>query len=369
MVTSPACADTSLLPSMPLISRSPAVSLTTMFVWRGSSMRILAPSFQGVSVRTVAREAFTSIRSDTSVFFSRSSHVTRMRSSRDPTTSYSPASSSRRTVPPETNWRSVTSAVSAVDPPTSNASAAATGITVVRIFPASWNMITIPGPRKMRDNSKEFPNVHPLHPVGGQMRNTPQPAPAFRSCMRILLPAVCLAAAIVAYPSAQGDLDTLMSDVLTRRDDNWKKLQQYTLTERETLQITALAVFRLFGFEREYLWFPREGFFIRSPLKADGVPIAEEKRREEEDRWLRQSQNREKRLAERATGSAERRARGARDSGDASSPQLPGDMVMTGAVEDVIVQNFEPQFIRSANFLRFKFDQGQYALVGREKML
>src|SRR5262249_4084198 len=26
-------------------------------------------------------------------------------------------------------------------------------------------------------------------------------------------------------------------------------------------------------------------------------------------------------------------------------------------------------FIRSANFLQFKFDQGQYALVGREKML
>ena len=31
------------------------------------------------------------------------------------------------------------------------------------------------------------------------------------------------------------------------------------------------AAFRLFGFEREYLWFPREGFFVRSPLKADGV--------------------------------------------------------------------------------------------------
>jgi hypothetical protein len=42
---------------------------------------------------------------------------------------------------------------------------------------------------------------------------------------------------------------------------------------------------------------------------------------------------------------------------------------MTGAVEDVILQTFEPQFIRSANFLRFKFDEGQYALVGRERML
>ena len=63
--------------------------------------------------------------------------------------------------------------------------------------------------------------------------------------------AVCLAAALVASLSAQTDLDTLMAQVLEHRDQNWKKLQQYTLTERETLQITALAAFRLFGFERE----------------------------------------------------------------------------------------------------------------------
>jgi hypothetical protein len=178
---------------------------------------------------------------------------------------------------------------------------------------------------------------------------------------RFLFAIACLAATTAA-PSAQSDLDALMAQVLERRDDNWKKLQQYTLNERETLQITALAVFRLFGFEREYLWFPREGFFVRSPLKADGVTIADEQRREEEDRWLRRSQAREGRLAE-------RKERGARDSGDASSTQLPGDLVMTGAVEDVILQSFEPDFIRSAKFMRFKFDAGSYALAGREQML
>src|SRR5688572_33230456 len=112
---------------------------------------------------------------------------------------------------------------------------------------------------------------------------------------RTLLLAVCLATVAVVYPSAQTDLDTLMSQVLERRDENWKKLQQYTLTERETLQITALAVFRLFGFEREYLWFPREGFFVRSPLKADGVAIDEDRRRREEDEWLKNAQNSEDR--------------------------------------------------------------------------
>jgi hypothetical protein len=183
---------------------------------------------------------------------------------------------------------------------------------------------------------------------------------------RLLIAVVCLAAATAtATPAAQSDLDAMMARVLERRDENWKKLQQYTLNERETLQITALVVFRLFGFDREYLWFPRAGFFVRSPLKADGVEIAEDVRRREEDRWLRQSQNRETRLAERAQKGVRD---GARDSGD-SPMQLPGDMVLTGAVEDVILQSFEPQFIRSANFLRFKFDEGQYALAGREQML
>ena len=119
---------------------------------------------------------------------------------------------------------------------------------------------------------------------------------------RTLLAAVCLAAAVIVYPSAQSasgsdrvgsasDLDTLMSQVLNRRDENWKKLQQYTLTERETLQVTALAVFRIFGFEHEYLWFPRQGFFVRSPVKIDGVTVDEETRVKEEAKSLRTARN------------------------------------------------------------------------------
>jgi len=179
---------------------------------------------------------------------------------------------------------------------------------------------------------------------------------------------VCLAAALAAYPSAQSDLDSLMSEVLSHRDQNWKKLQQYTLNEKETLQITALAVFRLFGYEREYLWFPREGFFIRSPLKADGMSIDEETRRKDEEQSLKNAQNAEKQRKNRE----ERRAKaGAAAEGDASiSPSsVPGDLAVTSAVEDVISQTFEPGFIRSANFMQFKFDAGSYALAGREKML
>ena len=49
-----------------------------------------------------------------------------------------------------------------------------------------------------------------------------------------LLLAVCLAILAVILPervTAQSDLDAFMERVLARRDDNWKKLQQYVLEE------------------------------------------------------------------------------------------------------------------------------------------
>ena len=44
-----------------------------------------------------------------------------------------------------------------------------------------------------------------------------------------------------------------------RRDDNWQKLRQYVLDERETLEVTGPGGVRLFGFRRDYSWFIRQG--------------------------------------------------------------------------------------------------------------
>ena len=62
---------------------------------------------------------------------------------------------------------------------------------------------------------------------------------------RLLIVAALLVA--VAVPSAQSDLDAFMSQVLARRDENWKKLQQYTLEENETFQLTGPDARRLTG--------------------------------------------------------------------------------------------------------------------------
>jgi len=119
--------------------------------------------------------------------------------------------------------------------------------------------------------------------------------------------AVCVCAS-GATPIAQSDLDALMERVLLKRDDNWKKLQQYVLEERETMEVTALDGRRVYGFKREYQWFPRQGFFIKSPLTSDGVKIGEGERRIQEARWLAREQFREKRRAE-VAGHDRRRCR------------------------------------------------------------
>jgi hypothetical protein len=114
-----------------------------------------------------------------------------------------------------------------------------------------------------------------------------------------------------------------MGRVLARRDDNWKKLQQFILEERETLQVTGPGGARLFGRQRDYQWFAREGIFVRSPLRADGVAVDEDDRIEEENAWIRRERRRNRE---------------------------------------------EPRFVSAAYFLRFRFDPGQYALAGRDEL-
>ena len=148
-----------------------------------------------------------------------------------------------------------------------------------------------------------------------------------------------------------------MERVLARRDENWKKLQQYILDEREALQLDGPGGAPLYGFVREYSWFVKDGFFVRSPVKADGVAIGEAERRRYEADWLARARRRE----ERASAAGQENADGgAVPTGQAEAANAPA------TVEDVLKQSVEPQFVSAAYFLKFKFDPGRYALVGRD---
>jgi hypothetical protein len=191
-----------------------------------------------------------------------------------------------------------------------------------------------------------------------------------------LLGLVVFAAGAPPVLRAQSDLDAFMAKVLARRDDNWKKLQQYVLEEEEKFDLTGPGGFPLWGMRREYTWFIRQGIFVRSPISADGVTLSEDDRRKAEEQWLRRQRNREENEKRRA----ERRAKG-------EEADVPGTAVTIGSggvqvtssddqasnvpitnTDDMLKQMREPQFVSSAYFLKFRFEQGHYALAGREKI-
>jgi hypothetical protein len=147
---------------------------------------------------------------------------------------------------------------------------------------------------------------------------------------------------------AESDLDAFMQQVVARRDDNWRKLQQYILDERERVDIVGPRDARLWAQIRDYTWYMRDGFFVRSPVRVDGAEVAEADRRKYESEFLARAQRREQRAREREL------------------PQEGHDA--PAGIETLIQQSSQPQFISSAYFLRFRFEGGRYALVGREML-
>lgn len=167
----------------------------------------------------------------------------------------------------------------------------------------------------------------------------------------------------VTLESAQSDLDAFMERVLARRDDNWKKLQQYVLEEKEAFDLTGPGGLPLWGMRREYSWFIRQGIFVRSPVRANGVTLSERERRKAEDQWLNREMRREERRKRRAE-----RERQAPTGIEVTEPPPTTASDLPSNVDDMLAQGGDPQFVSAAYFLKFRFEKGHYALAGREKV-
>ncbi len=204
--------------------------------------------------------------------------------------------------------------------------------------------------------------------------------------MTFRITAIGLAVTTLLVPSrgllhAETDLDVFMRQVLARRDDNWKKLQQYILDEREQIEIRGPSRQPIWGERREYTWYIRDGYFVRSPMKFNGVEIGDADRRRYEAEFLRRSQERDARSRPQSTVDSRQSSVASgqstidgcqssvdtrQSSADGRQPAEPGDA--PAGVDGLLRQAREPQFISSAYFLRFTFEDGKYALVGREML-
>lgn len=144
--------------------------------------------------------------------------------------------------------------------------------------------------------------------------------------------------------AAETDLDKLMRQVLERRDDNWRKLQQYVLDEREQVELFGPSETLVWGERHDYTWYIRNGFFVRSPIRFNGVSIGDADRRKYEEDYLRRAERRDRR------------------GGQPAPSENPAEL------DGLIRQTRQPQFVSSAYFLRFRFEEGKYAFVGHERL-
>lgn len=172
----------------------------------------------------------------------------------------------------------------------------------------------------------------------------------------LVLAAAALSAQQTPAPKAAPaltDLDAFMARVLEKRNENWRTLHDYILSERETFEILGPADIPLHGLRREFHWFIRDGYLVRSPVRSNGVVISDEDRRKYEERWLQREKKRE-----------EKARKGEDDDRAELKVSITGDAEFSGFAG----QAAEPRFISEAYFMKFKFEPGNYYFVGREQL-
>ena len=164
----------------------------------------------------------------------------------------------------------------------------------------------------------------------------------------LVAPVPCLMAQpapAAAAPAPPTDLDALMARVLANRDQTWRTLQEYLLSERETFRLVGPDGAPMFGRQKEFQWVAREGRAVRSPVRVNGVAIGEETRRREEAEWQADEDRRAERAAE----------------------KVQSDSATTAEIEQAMRRG-ETRFISEVQFLRFRYKPGNYNFVGKETL-
>ncbi|HEU4890034.1 MAG TPA: BamA/TamA family outer membrane protein [Vicinamibacterales bacterium] len=157
---------------------------------------------------------------------------------------------------------------------------------------------------------------------------------------------------------ASNELDVFMQKVLARREVNRKTLEQYILDETESFEILGPGRWPLYRTKRDYTWYVRDGMHVRSPVRFNGVKIAEDARERYETRWIRRERERQERKAKN-----DKDGKDDKESSDVSIT-TEGVQVNVGGTP----MPTEPRFVSEAYFMDFKFEAGNYYLAGREQL-
>ncbi|RPI22669.1 MAG: hypothetical protein EHM61_21715 [Acidobacteria bacterium] len=100
-------------------------------------------------------------------------------------------------------------------------------------------------------------------------------------------------------PVPNSDLDALMSKVLAKREIDWDRLHNYVFREKEVLELRGLGSAPIESWRREYVWLVRDGYLVRSPVKANGVSLSKEEQAKAEREWTEDRKNQKRNSLER----------------------------------------------------------------------
>lgn len=94
----------------------------------------------------------------------------------------------------------------------------------------------------------------------------------------------------------ENNLAAFMQEVLERRAEDWKLRQNYMFAEKEDFEIELGASREpVFSLHREFNWYVRDGYLVRSPHRMEGVLVtSEEEKRGYEDRYIERLKERQR---------------------------------------------------------------------------
>ena len=176
----------------------------------------------------------------------------------------------------------------------------------------------------------------------------------------------CIGTAVAQEGNQDNELDRFMEQVLARRDENRLARRQYVFDELERFTVTGYDGEVYDAFTREYIWYRRDGVFVRSPVRIDGVTPSEVDWRRYEADWLEDEAKRARHAAENPCAPGGRRAAepppadGAQEDGEPSDPVDPADLAAAA--------DLRPRFLSESYWLDFEFEPGSYYFAGRERL-
>ena len=102
-------------------------------------------------------------------------------------------------------------------------------------------------------------------------------------------------AVVLAQSQEEQDIDVFMKEVIEKRKTDWDTLYNYVFREREVFRFSGkLEEAAIESFEREWTWYVRDGYLVRSPVSFNGVSVPQDEREKYELDWIKKAKSRKK---------------------------------------------------------------------------